>query len=703
MQSEKMREDLNNGMTPVSFGQLCFDKNWILQTNQSEVINHFTCWICKQVTNNALESHCPQHEDMKELLVVGEYCLQQYLKSNSNSCPIQSHENPNFLRNKALQQQVSDLIVLCPLQYGNDQRGEITERSKVCNFKGKIRELLDHLHKSCPLKLLDCWFKPFGCTHVCFGQELNEHLISNIQSHFQLVIQFIQKIIEKLFQPQKDFQLSNFPMVFFLFQMIISEIDKLKKKKKKNTQNKDNEINISNEVKVPQRDLQQELIKNREEIEIMKKLITLLEEKNTAATQELTKQENEKEEKKNDDVYFSSFKQFSTISFDSFKSSKLIKTFTGHTGMVRNIDYASLNGKQYLCSGASDKTVCVWNVKTRQLLKCFKGHSTELYCAKFSPYHYYNNHRSVICSSSCDKIIRFWDFNIDKEFQTFNGHSDRIIFLQFSRFNGGRYLCSGSRDKTFRLWDVETSKLLHVFNGHENWIWCVDISPLQSNNNSNNDNNNKSNGIGVIGGNGYTICSGSRDKTIRTWDIETTKQLIVLKGHEDTVRSVKYGSNELTHTILSGSSDTSVRLWDIRSGQQTHVFKEHTKVVYCVEYLPFRNNSINDILNSNVICSGSEDNTIRFWDIRTNRKFYKIKGDDEKDGGIRCIEFVALENGNRAHLYVGINRYSDGTFCEKITLQKFFFSIKDEIKVNYFVQDKKRLFRLKIYKILIIC
>ncbi|ETO11029.1 hypothetical protein RFI_26347, partial [Reticulomyxa filosa] len=82
-------------------------------------------------------------------------------------------------------------------------------------------------------------------------------------------------------------------------------------------------------------------------------------------------------------------------------------------------------------------------------------------------------------------------------------------------------------------------------------------------------NENKSNNIGVIGGNGYTICSGSFDKTIRIWDIETTKQLNIFKGHESVVMSVKYGLNELVNTILSGLTDTSVRLWDIRSGQQT--------------------------------------------------------------------------------------------------------------------------------------
>ncbi|ETO01836.1 transcriptional regulator, XRE family, partial [Reticulomyxa filosa] len=104
---------------------------------------------------------------------------------------------------------------------------------------------------------------------------------------------------------------------------------------------------------------------------------------------------------------------------------------------------------------------------------------------------------------------------------------------------------------------------------------------------------------------------------------------------------VKYGSNELLNTILSGSSDESVRLWDIRSGKQIQVFDGHNDWVYVVEYSQF---VINDSSNSNVICSGSEDNTIRFWDIRSNKnELHMIKGDDKEDNGIYCLKFIRLK------------------------------------------------------------
>ncbi|ETO07916.1 Serine/Threonine protein kinase [Reticulomyxa filosa] len=192
--------------------------------------------------------------------------------------------------------------------------------------------------------------------------------------------------------------------------------------------------------------------------------------------------------------------------FDVFcSSSKLLKNFIGHTGAVRSIDYSTLSGDQLLCSGSNDKTIRVWNVDTNQQIRSFKGHLSYIMCVKFSPYHHYNNRRSVVCSASVDKTIRFWDIKNNRQLRIFDKDASSICCIEFSAFNGSQYLCSGPRDNTIHLFDVKTSKLLYILGGHENAVWCIDISPLQSNNNNK---DNKSNNIGVIGGNGYTICSG---------------------------------------------------------------------------------------------------------------------------------------------------------------------------------------------------
>ncbi|ETO11115.1 hypothetical protein RFI_26262 [Reticulomyxa filosa] len=322
------------------------------------------------------------------------------------------------------------------------------------------------------------------------------------------------------------------------------------------------------------------------------------------------------------------------VIFDIFCSlSKLLMPLKGHTKAVWSIDYFIFDNNPFICSGSSDDTVCIWDVETNKQIQVFNKHLGTVYCVKFSPYHYYNYHQNVTCSSSYDKTIRFWDIKKNKQLQIFNKHTGWIGEIKFSSFNSGRYLCSGSYDNTIRLWDVEAYKSLHVFKGHTNAVRCIDISPLRSN---------KSNNIGIIGGNGYTICSGSFDRTICIWDIETTKQYIVFKGHGDYVTNVKYGSNELLNTILSGSEDKSIRLWDIRSGKQIEIFNGHKNSVNVVEYSPFiiKNNSKVIDGNSNVICSGGLDDTIRFWDIRSNKnQLYMIK----EENGILCLKFIQLK------------------------------------------------------------
>ncbi|ETO02836.1 hypothetical protein RFI_34577 [Reticulomyxa filosa] len=156
VKNEKTTKGINTEITPVFVEQQCFDKNWILQLNQPEQFEHFICLICKQVANSLVELCCPQHKDIDESTIVGENCLKQFLKANSNSCPIQHHENIEYVRCTASQRHIGSLKVICPLQFQQESQGQ-NQRNEgiVCDFKGKIKELSDHLSNACPLKISD--------------------------------------------------------------------------------------------------------------------------------------------------------------------------------------------------------------------------------------------------------------------------------------------------------------------------------------------------------------------------------------------------------------------------------------------------------------------------------------------------------------------------------------------------------------------
>ncbi|ETO16567.1 hypothetical protein RFI_20772, partial [Reticulomyxa filosa] len=83
----------------------CYNKDWVLLTNNKQNLNHLICCICKQIANNVVELQCNEHKNAGQVYLVGEECLQVYLKQSNGKCPIQQHDHCEFIKNKSLIQQ----------------------------------------------------------------------------------------------------------------------------------------------------------------------------------------------------------------------------------------------------------------------------------------------------------------------------------------------------------------------------------------------------------------------------------------------------------------------------------------------------------------------------------------------------------------------------------------------------------------------
>ncbi len=62
---------------------------------------------------------------------------------------------------------------------------------------------------------------------------------------------------------------------------------------------------------------------------------------------------------------------------------------------------------------------------------------------------------------------------------------------------------------------------------------------------------------------GKYLASGSEDKTVKLWSLESQKEVTTLQGHSRSVKSVAFSPDG--KYLASGSSDKTVRLWSVQS------------------------------------------------------------------------------------------------------------------------------------------
>lgn len=104
---------------------------------------------------------------------------------------------------------------------------------------------------------------------------------------------------------------------------------------------------------------------------------------------------------------------------------------------------------------------------------------------------------------------------------------------------------------------------------------------------------------------GRRVVSGSSDKTLRVWDLETGESR-VLSGHAGTVLALALTPDG--HWAVSGSSDKTLRIWDLDTGD-SQIFSGHAESVNAVSVTP----------DGRRVLSASLDGMFRIWDVKEGK------------------------------------------------------------------------------------
>ena len=364
-----------------------------------------------------------------------------------------------------------------------------------------------------------------------------------------------------------------------------------------------------------------------------------------------------------------------TVRLWNLKGEQIGEPFQGHMDAIWSVAF-SPDGKQ-IVSGSSDKTIRLWDLEGKSIGLPLEGHSDSVESVAFSP------DGKQIVSGSSDKTIRLWDLRvplIDKPIvrcdqpimsvafnstgdqlisgsagykkqvlwlrdlqgnlisSPFEGHQDFIRSVAFSPDD--RTIVSGSDDETLQFWNLEAKPIgdpiLCSSRGHVMaTVYSVAFSPkgdrLASGGGGGNlqvwdlDRRLINSFMAHKGGGllralafspkGDFIVSGGDDGLLQLFDSQGkhilgklffTKGAAPFVGHAKPVTSVAFSPRG--ECIISGSEDRTLRLWDLEGNCISEPFVGHTGSVTSVAFSP----------GGDRIVSGSEDRTLRLWDLEGN-------------------------------------------------------------------------------------
>ncbi|XP_021730241.1 PH-interacting protein-like [Chenopodium quinoa] len=106
---------------------------------------------------------------------------------------------------------------------------------------------------------------------------------------------------------------------------------------------------------------------------------------------------------------------------------------------------------------------------------------------------------------------------------------------------------------------------------------------------------------------GRFVITGSDDRLVKIWSMETAYILASCRGHEGDITDLAVSSNNAL--VASASNDCIIRTWRLPDGQPISVLRGHTGAVTAIAFSP-RPSAIYQLLSS------ADDGTCRLWDAR---------------------------------------------------------------------------------------
>ena len=234
----------------------------------------------------------------------------------------------------------------------------------------------------------------------------------------------------------------------------------------------------------------------------------------------------------------------------------------------------------------------IWDVNKSAKIREIEAHSDRISSLAWNGY--------VVTSGSKDKVIKNFDVRCqESEISKIRQHKQEVCALRYSP--EGDLLASGGNDNTAFIWDVRklNNKLLNISNLNE---VNNSIKPLFVNN------------FHTAAVKALSWCpwqrhvlatgGGSKDRSLKIFNCDTNK---IIKNVDtgSQVCAVLWNKKEREIISSHGFNKNQITIWNYQKMKKVCELKGHMSRVLYLTISP----------DENYICSGSGDETLRFWKI----------------------------------------------------------------------------------------
>ena len=290
---------------------------------------------------------------------------------------------------------------------------------------------------------------------------------------------------------------------------------------------------------------------------------------------------------------------------DTKAKASLLMTYTNNNSISEDISNNIITSLSWMENGINlgiglpDGIIQLWDINKKIKIREIFAHNNRVSCLSWN-----NN---ILSSGSKDRYIKNFDIRIKvPEISKIKKHKQEVCSLKYSI--EGDLLASGGNDNMAYIWDIRNLKN-NIFNFlfNENKNNPYEIKPYSINN------------LHQAAVKAMNWCpwkrhvlgtgGGSKDKSIKIYSCDCNK-LIKNINTGSQVCSLIWNEKEKEIISSHGFNKNQIIIWNYEKSKKICELKGHMNRVLYMTKSP----------DENVICSGSGDETLRFWKINEDKK-----------------------------------------------------------------------------------